>query len=182
MSYATRFNAGSALEIEDMVRESFERRGHTTTDSSDAEDRNLDIDFWLRTKDMKLLAVSVKWQRAALKTGNVAFEFEVTTKFQMTEPGWFETGEADVYAVVVGNKLYIIWKRDVVRYVNAFGWDKVRSLNSKNRAKQESSGHYHANAKVGLLRLDELERMGLAKVYAKYNPVKIAELTASADG
>jgi hypothetical protein len=147
-------------------------RGLELRPSTKHENCDLDIDGWTQHGT----PVSIKCQHTALRTGNIAFEFEVTGRDGNTYPGWFESGEAKLYLIIVGNQLYQARKAKLKAHIADCGWKRVASLSADTRASQQAIGHFHVDARVGLLPLSELIKHQVLKFvcevpdYVSYPP------------
>jgi len=127
--------------------------------STKYEDIYLDIDF--HSKDASK-SYSVKHQPIAIKTGNFCFELEVQTEDGKWHHSWFSNGIASHYIIVVGNDIFEIKKSDLLAYVERFGWDSVRELSFQTQQLQKQ--HIHKNARIGLIKIRKLEKIGVARI------------------
>lgn len=151
--------------------------GLTVTDSTEHEDRMLDIDCWADG-----VAVSIKAEHNGVAYGNIYFELaQHLTEFKdcpvstdmldkrdlnqtdvdalvavgSWEPSWWTTGKADVYWILQGEVLKVYRKIDVQRYVAAKGWRHCKGLSFKR--KSYLGGRYrYVNAICGYLNISDI--------------------------
>lgn len=174
--------AGAAFIAEEIVRELM----GDTSDSTQDEDKYDDIDFWYHTsKRVKLIPVSVKYMRAAERTGRVAFELEVTyddDKILMAEKKWFKSwyynGRARYYAIIIGNRVLIVNKAGLEDYVNTNGWLKVVTLSAA--AKLSQTNHVHKDSKSGLVCIETIVQEGFAHWQYQLTDEQVNRLTTQA--
>jgi len=122
------------------------------------EDRRCDIDCYVGD-----VAVSIKSQAIAQRTGNLGFELEVFDKdTKEWEQSWYHTGQASVYVIAVGADLYHISKSKLVPYVDTFGWDSINELSARVKATQVH--HQHLNSRCGLIRITSLLQHKVARL------------------
>lgn len=129
--------------------------------SSTKDNVTKDIDAWT----IKGTPISIKSINAkTFRTGNLAFELEVCDEKRGWEPAWYQFGQARKYVFdIEGRGVYVLDKEELNKYVELYGWDKVVQLSAKTRRSQAAMGHRHTNAKIGLLKLSSLTRVGVAK-------------------
>ncbi len=139
------------IETERRLIEYLVENGYNINGSTREENVVYDIDCFHGQ-----VPVSIKTQHTCLKTGNVAFELEVTTVNGNKEPGWFKSGKAVKYWIIIGRQLYQAGKQDVIDYVMKNGWRRKASLTAAKKASQLAIKHRHVDSLVGLLSLDEL--------------------------
>lgn len=120
-----------------------------------------DIDAWTaKGTSISIKSISAK----TFRSGNLAFELEVCDALVGWEPSWYHRGLAKKYIFdIEGRGVYVIDKAELVKYVEAYGWDNIVQLKAKTRNSQAAMGHRHTNAKIGLIRLTSLTRIGVAK-------------------
>ena len=141
----------TGIKTEERLISFLRSNGYRIDSSTKRENCELDIDCYWNT-----LPVSIKSQHTCLRTGNVAFELELTTRDGEKEPGWFRSGEATLYWVLVGRQLYTAKKSDVAAYVLRHGWKRQAHLSAHTAASQKRIGHKHIDSVVGLLPLTDL--------------------------
>lgn len=100
---------------------------HVLHKSSKFQDVSLDIDAWDGDT-----SVSIKTQHTALRTGNLALEFELMDANGAHINSWFSTGMAQEYWFVVGDTIYVYDANKLKEFVRA-RWDtfKITRLTNK---------------------------------------------------
>jgi len=122
------------------------------------EDRRCDIDCYVGD-----VAVSIKSQAIAQRTGNLGFELEVFDRDSNEwEQSWYYNGQASTYVIAVGADLYHILKSKLVLYVDTFGWDSINELSARVKATQVH--HQHLNSRCGLIRITSLLQHKVARL------------------
>ena len=106
-------------------------------ESSKEDNIHRDIDAWTRDDE----SVSIKYQPTCLKTGNVAFEVQlIDPKNNESIPSWFHTGEAEIYAFVIGYTLYEFNKKELRDTIIERNKDKkYRKTKLTSRARIDSN-------------------------------------------
>jgi hypothetical protein len=132
--------------------------GYFIVPSTTKENCELDIDCYIGD-----VPVSIKTQHTCLRTGNLAFELELTNRDGTTSDGWFLTGEATVYYIVVGNQFYKAYKEDISNYVLRHGWTRKAHLSAHVAASQKRINHKHIDSVVGLIPIDALLESNVLK-------------------
>jgi hypothetical protein len=140
------------IKTEERLISFLKENGFNVTPSTRHENINYDIDCW----EDDAVAVSIKAQHTALRTGNLAFELVLTNQDGSTEDGWFRTGHASVYWIVVGNQLYKARKADIASYVLKHKWSRKAHLSAQVAASQKRINHKHIDSVVGLLPMSSL--------------------------
>jgi hypothetical protein len=147
----------TGIKTEERLIDFLRLNGYQIEKSSRRSNCELDIDcYWFNSPNLVNTPVSIKTQHTCLGTGNLAFELELTNRDGSKEDGWFRSGDASLYWIVVGNQLYAAWKRDISKYVLRHGWKRETHLSAKTVASQLRIGHKHVDAVVGLLPLNSL--------------------------
>jgi hypothetical protein len=156
------FNQLRGLLTESLVFSIFSEH-HKTSLATPEENMRFDIDFYADEH-----AVSVKTQHKGLETGNFSFELEQQLGRQYMDipagtwvrhQGW-HVSEAEWYAIVQGNTVYVLKWSALHRHVKRNGWDRVVELSEGVRESQE--GKLYCNARNGLIAREK------APVDAKY--------------
>jgi hypothetical protein len=141
----------TGIKTEEKLIDFLRINGYQIEKSSRRDNCELDIDcYWVHTP------VSIKTQHTCLRTGNLAFELELTNRDGSKEDGWFRSGAATLYWIVVGNQLYSTEKHDISEYVLRYGWKREAHLSAKTAASQLRIGHKHVDSVVGLLPINKL--------------------------
>ena len=178
-----RRTARLGLRAEDTVRDFLRSVGHLTVDSTEYENRVLDIDCRHAVTGH---GISIKMQNMGVHTGKLCFE---TKRFNMSrvfrdhdklystsdplyqlveresksrllrreywEPSWYEYGQADWYIIGVGERYYKLKRVTLHDYVNQEGWtDYCSTVSSKNRL--QHYGREYTDYQIGLLYISEL--------------------------
>lgn len=125
---------------------------HIIEQASEEDNISRDIDLYADG-----VSVSIKTQHKALETGNFSFELEQKLGRQHREQPagtWvkhqgYHRSQAELYAIVVGAKLYILNSFALHKYVRKHGWDRVVELSEGVKESQE--GKLYVNARNGLI-------------------------------
>jgi hypothetical protein len=134
------------IKTEERLIAFLKENGYVITASTRKENCELDIDCFSLS-----VPVSIKTQHTCLRTGNLAFELELTHQDGTKSDGWFITGEATLYYIVVGNQLYKAWKDAISQHVLRHGWLRKAHLSAAVAASQKRINHKHVDSVVGLL-------------------------------
>ena len=144
--------------------------GYHVRKSSWYEDTRLDIDLWVRGHQFRdWVSVSVKSQAVGIVYGDVYFELTNTRC-----PGgisWFNYGKAQYYLILRDTRFIpryrksiqaptnytprfaLVSKQRMTTYVEAYGWDKVRSQSAEGRSREQ--GH---RAECGFVKANKVLR------------------------
>lgn len=130
--------------------------------SSTRDNIDKDIDAYTQ----KGTSISIKSIGATTfqRTGNLAFELEVFDEVMGWEDAWYRRGQAKKYVFdIAGRGVYVIDVAELHKYVEQYGWDRIAQLRPSTREGQRDMGHRHTNARVGLVALSALTRLGITK-------------------
>lgn len=180
-------------------------KGYVVIKSSTYEDRELDIDIWLRPRaqvDPKRPThqpVSIKCLHDGAKYNNVGVEVDVLTvdsegNHKWQGSSWWQNGAATYYLILQKNDIFKLSKRKLKE-----AWERglieperITSLKPSTVEKQIAMGHPHIDAKCAyfnrdtLLKLNIMKRVGTLnnerpKVYGAVCPVKFKRLAEAVD-
>lgn len=129
--------------------------------SSTKDNVTKDIDaFTIKGTPISIKSINAR----TFRSGNLAFELEVCDEKRGWEPAWYQFGQARKYLFdIEGRGVYVIDRAELKRYVEQYGWDRVARLKASTAAQQRAMGHRHVQARIGLLKLSSLTRVGVAK-------------------
>lgn len=135
--------------------------------SSTHENIALDIDA--HTKKGTSLSIKSLSAYTFSRSYSLAFELDVYDEGRdLWEPSWYYRGEAKKYIFDIENRgVYVVDKAELAQYVEQYGWDRETRLTARTAEGQRDMGHRHTQAKIGLVRLENLTRLGIAKRLVK---------------
>lgn len=108
--------------------------------------------------------ISFKHCAKCLKTGNLAFEIEAYSRKSIRwVDGWWRAGRAEYYVFEVASDYWLIDCIDIHNYVRDNGFDAIKTLGRERSEANKAMGHDHLDAKSGLLKLETLIYLKLAR-------------------
>jgi hypothetical protein len=128
--------------------------------SSSDENIKYDIDVWSNN-----IAYSIKCYQTTTPL-NFQVELEKMDRYGKWRKSWYYNGKSDIY--LVWHKyiatLFKINKKDVVEYVDKYGFDSTGKLKDETSKSQVEGKHADVDVKNGYINFDILVKMGIAKI------------------
>jgi len=108
--------------------------------------------------------ISFKHCEKCRTSGNISFETRVwSNSYLRWMDGWYKSGRADWYVFEVAADYYLMNSWRIKQYVLQNGFDEVTPLGKRRKQDNENIKHDHRDALNGLIKLDKLIHLGLAK-------------------
>lgn len=160
-SLSSVYNAGLAEETR--VIAFLRKKFPETPVKLSSKDQNIfeDIDCFLGEE-----AISIKAQHTGAAYGNICFELlqkpyalqtssssyaEADLRASGWLPSWYYTSQADTYAIIQADYLYLYSKHDIQQYVSRNGWLRTRTLTNGRRRYLTEGNYRFSDALCGFL-------------------------------
>jgi len=155
-------------KVEAKTIETLIKNGHKVANSTDEEDKHLDIDAWVDGVPVSIKAPTYK---SVQKFGRVSLEYQVQFRDNHWEPSWFQTGQAHAYLFVLGDEIYWADKLKFKEFMRAYENDdyivKWRRLKQATKDKQYRIGHVHIDSVTANVLIDKLKQSNVFEFAGK---------------
>lgn len=149
------YREGRQWEV--IVKNWMTSEGYTVRNSTFNEDRCFDIDFYFKKHKQLFTSASVKCNHPKFYDAPFVFEERQVRQGKMVD-SWWRTGKAKVYFYLKrhvggGGRLWLIDKRLVKEYVDAYDWDAQKIGISQERLRVQALNNM-GDSRLSMLRQD----------------------------
>lgn len=147
------------LADERLVKAYLSKTCRTVTNSTEYEDKALDIDAYVNGKATSIKCMGFKTPK------NFAFELEVQDEYGTWRKSWYHNGQAEKYVMWHRgmDTIFGMDKKRIQEHVALHDFDRITGLT--NRVKEMQSFHRDKDVKCGLISIQKLVDAGIAAIF-----------------